>query len=113
MKDQSTLIEKLLEDATEYGKTSLELVKLKALDKSSDVVSSLVPQSVLFVLIVSFMVFLNLGLAFWLGEMLGQIYYGFFLVVTGYCVTGLIFYLFMHKWLKKLVCNYIIKQILK
>ena len=113
MKDQATLIETLLEDATEYGKTSLELVKLKAVDKSSEVVSSLVTQSIILVLIVSFMLFLNLGLAFWFGEMLGQIYYGFFLVAAGYCVTGLIFYLFMHKWIKKLVCNYIIKQVLK
>ena len=113
MKDQGTLIETLLETATEYGKTSLELIKLKAVDKSSDVVSALVPQSVLLVLIVSFMLFLNLGLAFWFGEMLGQVYYGFFVVAAGYCFTGLIFYLFMRKWLKKLVCNYIIKQVLK
>lgn len=113
MKDQATLIETLLENATDYGKTSFELIKLKAVDKSSDVVSSLVPQSVMFVLFVSFMLFLNLGLAFWFGEMLGRIYYGFFVLAAFYCITGLIFFVFMRKWLKELVCNYIIKQVLK
>ena len=113
MKDQATLIETLLENATDYGKTSFELIKLKAVGKSSDVVSSLVPQSVMFVLFVSFMLFLNLGLAFWFGEMLGRIYYGFFVLAAFYCITGLIFFVFMRKWLKELVCNYIIKQVLK
>ena len=37
MEDNAKLIESLLERAVEYGKTSLELVKLKALDKTSDV----------------------------------------------------------------------------
>ena len=113
MKDQATLIETLLENATDYGKTSFELIKLKTVDKSSDVVSSLVPQSVMFVLFVSFTLFLNLGLAFWFGEMLGRIYYGFFVMAAFYCITGLIFFVFMRKWLKELVCNYIIKQALK
>ena len=39
MQDQAKMIETLLEDATEYGKTSLEIVKLKAVDKSSEVIS--------------------------------------------------------------------------
>lgn len=113
MKDQATLIETLLENATDYGKTSFELIKLKTVDKSSDVVSSLVPQSVMFVLFVSFTLFLNLGLAFWFGEMLGRIYYGFFVIAAFYCITGLIFFVFMRKWLKEMVCNYIIKLVLK
>ena len=112
MKDQAKMIESLLEDAAEYGKTSLEIVKLKTLDKSSDVVSSFVPHAVILILVASFLLFLNLGLAFWLGEILGKIYLGFFVVAAFYFIFGLIFYLFMHKWIKKLVCNYIIKQVL-
>jgi uncharacterized membrane protein len=113
MKDQATLLEGLLENATDYGKTSFELIKLKAVDKSSDVVSSLVPQSVVLVVFMSFMLFLNLGFAFWIGEVMGKIFYGFFVMAAIYCVIGLFFYVFMRKWLKELVCNYIIKQVLK
>lgn len=113
MEDNTKLIESLFERATEYTKTSYELAKLKALDKTSDAVSSLVPHFVSHVLFVSFMLFLSLGLSLWLGEILGKIYFGFFVVAAFYCIVFLVFYFFMRKWLKKIAGNYIIKQMLK
>ena len=113
MEDNAKLIETLLEKATDYGKTSYELVKLKALDKTSDIASSVIPHSIVFVLVASFLVFLNLGLAFWLGEILGKIYYGFFLVTAFYGIAGIVVHFLMHKWLKKIIWNYIIKLALK
>jgi hypothetical protein len=113
MDDNSKLLETLLDRATEYGKTSYELVKLKAVDKTSDVISSSVPGTVVVVLIASFMIFLNLGLAFWIGEILGKTFYGFFIVASFYLLLAVIIYLFMYKWLKKIVCNYLIRKLLK
>ena len=113
MEDNTKLLEALLESATEYGKSTIELVKLKTLDKTTDVVSSLVPQSLVFILISTFLLFLNLGLALWLGDILGKTFYGFFVVAAFYIVVGSIIHLFMHKWIKKHVGNYIVKRILK
>jgi len=113
MDDQVKLIESLLEKIAEYGKTSFELVKLKALNKTSDVVSSLIPHTVAVALIASFLLFLNLGLAFWLGEILGKIYFGFFVVAAFYGIMATMLHFFMHKRLKKLIWDYIIKQLLK
>ena len=113
MEDNAKLIESLLERVAEYGKTTYELVKLKALDKTSDVVSSFIPHSVVFVLIALFMLFVNLGLSFWLGEILGKTFYGFFVVASFYGLIGIVIHFFMHKWLKKLVFNYIVKHMLK
>jgi fatty acid desaturase len=113
MEDNTTLLESLLERASEYGKTSFELIKLKTLDKTTDVVSTLVPHSVVFVLIATFVLFLNLGLALWLGDILGKTFYGFFVVAAFYILAGIIIHFFMHKWVKKLVGNYFIKQMLK
>jgi hypothetical protein len=113
MEDNTKFLESLLEKATDYGKTSLELVKLKALDKTTDIVSSLIPHSVVFVLIVSFLIFLNLGLALWLGEVLGKIFYGFFVVAGFYVFIAIIIHFFMHKRLKSLVGNYFIRRVLK
>ncbi|MEI6049921.1 MAG: hypothetical protein WCS03_13530 [Bacteroidota bacterium] len=113
MEDNSKLLESLLERATEYGKTSYELVKLKALDKTSDVGSSLILHSVVLVILTSFILFLNLGLALWLGEILGKIYYGFLVIAVFYGITGIVIHFFMQKWFKKLFGNYIIKQALK
>jgi len=113
MEDNTNLLDSLLERATEYSKTSFELVKLKALDKTSDVVSSFIPHFVVFVLIASFMLFLNLGLALWLGEILGEIFYGFFVVAGFYVITGIVIHFFMHKWFKRLIADYFIKRALK
>jgi len=113
MEDNTKLLESLLERATEYGKTSFELIKLKTIDKTTDVVSSLVPHSVVFVLIASFMLFLNLGLALWLGDILGKPFYGFFVVAAFYFLASIIIHFFVHNWIKKLVGNYFIKRVLK
>lgn len=113
MNDNEKLIESLLERTVEYGKTSFELVKLKTLDKTSEVVSSFIPHSIVFLFIASLLFFLNLGLAFWLGEIMGNNSYGFFVVAAFYGVLGIIMHFFMHDWLKMKVCNYIIKQVLK
>ena len=113
MEDNAKLIETLFEKAADYGKTSLELVKLKAIDKTSDIVSSVIPHTAVFVLLVLFMLFLNLGIAFWLGEILGKIFYGFFIVAAFYVLAGIILHLFLHNWIKNLLNNYFIKQSLK
>jgi fatty acid desaturase len=113
MEDKADLIETLFDRATEYGKTSIELVKLKALDKTADIVSSFVPLSVVILLVASFLLFLNLGLALWLGEILGKPFYGFFVVAAFYVITGIVIHFFMHRWIKKLAGNYFIKHVLK
>ena len=113
MEDNSKLIESLFERTVEYGKTSLELVKLKTLDKAAEVVSSLIPHSVVFVIVASCLLFASLGLAFWLGEILGKTCYGFFVVAAFYGITGIVSHFFLHKWLKKHICNYINKLVLK
>jgi hypothetical protein len=113
MEDNTKLIESLLERTAEYGKASFELVKLKALDKTSDAVSSLIPNTIVLVLIAVFMLFLNLGLVFWLGEVLGRIFYGFFVVAGFYGIAAIVVHLFLHHRIKKVAGDYFIKNVLK
>jgi len=113
MEENTNMVETLFEKATDYGKTSYELLKLKALDKTTEVVSSLISQYAVLILILSFMLFLTLGLAFWLGEILGKMYYGFFVVAAFYAVAVILIHFFMHEWIKKRVSDNIIKRVLK
>jgi hypothetical protein len=113
MEENTNLFKALIERASEYGKTSYELAKLKAVDKASDVVSTFVPHSIVFVVVASFVLFLNLGIAMWLGDLLGKLFYGFFLVAAFYVFTGILIHFFLHKWLKRLVSDYFIKHALK
>ncbi len=105
--------ESLLERAAEYGITSYELVKLKTINKTSDVVSSLIPHAVVFLILMSFLLFLSLGVAFWLGEIFGNMFYGFFVVAAFYGIIGLVLHFFMHDQIKKKISDYIVKQALK
>jgi hypothetical protein len=110
--DNTGIIDELLNKATEYGKAELELVKLKALDKVSDIVSGGVPSLIVIISVSVFMLFLNLGVAIWVGGLLENLFLGFFAVAAFYGFIALIMHLFMRKWLKTKVGDSIIKRIL-
>lgn len=113
MEENTKRIELLLDGAIEYGKTSFELAKLRAIDQVSDAVSSFIPHSLVIFILVSSLLFLNIGIALLIGEILGDTFYGFFVIAAFYGMIGFIFHFFMHKRLKKRVSDYIVKQILK
>ena len=113
MEDNTKLIESLLERVTDYGKTSYELVKLKVVDKTTDGLSSFLPNTVIVAILCSFLLFANLGLALWLGKILGELFYGFFIVAGFYALIAFIMHLFMRKWIKRILYDYMIKQLLK
>lgn len=105
-------IEPLFERAEAYGKTSLELIKLKALNKTTEVVSTGVSRSIVVFVVSMFLILSSVGGALWLGDLLGKSYYGFFCVAGFYGILGVVIYAFMHKWIKKCVSNSLILQLL-
>ncbi len=113
MEDNANMIELLLERAAEYSKTSYELAKLKTLDKTSDLVSSFIPRAIVFVLIVSFLLFLSLGLAFWIGEILGKVCYGFFVIAAFYVMAGIAIRFLWYNWFKRMIERIFIKKVFK
>jgi hypothetical protein len=113
MEDNAIRIEKLFERVAELVKTSLELFKLKTTEKTSEVVSTLVPYAIVFILISTFMLLLNVGLALWLGKLTGNTFLGFFIVAAFYAVIAVIVHFFMQKWLKKVVNELFIKLTFK
>ena len=113
MEDQESLIESLIEKGEQYGKTTIELLKLKTLDKSADVFSTLISWAIVIVLSVLFFLILNIGLALWIGELLGKSYYGFFAIAGFYAFLALIFGVFREQFIKSPVNNSIITQVLQ
>jgi len=55
----------------------------------------------------------NLGLAIWIGKLLGQLYLGFFVMAAFYLLAGLVYYIFFQDKIKKMVSEYVINQVLK
>ncbi|MBK8703076.1 MAG: hypothetical protein IPN33_05330 [Saprospiraceae bacterium] len=112
METPPTLIESLWERVEEYSKTTYELSKLKALETTTIVVSSLVARMSVVFIFSLFILILNIGIAFLLGDLLGKMYYGFFIVATFYLIAGIILHFFLLKWIKKPISDLIIDQAL-
>lgn len=112
MEEKTSFVEPLLERAEEYGKTTYELIKLKAVRKTAGVASSFVSKAVVVTAISMFALVLNIGVALWLGDLLGKSYYGFFCVAGFYAILSIIFHFFLKKWLKERITNLVIMQIL-
>ena len=113
MNNTATPLELLFEKAEAYSKTTLELLKLKAIDKSADVASSLVSRLTILLVVALFIVIVNIGVALWLGELLGKTYYGFFVIGGFYALIAVLLHVFRHPLLKTPVSDTIIMQMLK
>ncbi len=113
MNEPTGLIESLIEKGEQYGKTTLELLKLKTLDKSADMISNLISWLVVMILAILFFVPFNIGVALWLGEILGEAYLGFFVVSGFYAFWVIIFAIFRNTLIKRPINNSIISQVLE
>ena len=113
MEDKAMSLEVLLERAEEFSKTSIKLIKLKAIDKTAELISSLISWMVVITVVALFFMILNIGIALWIGELLGKSYYGFFIIAAFYAIVGIMFQLFSIQWIKKPISNSIVSQMLK
>ena len=112
MEKQQNPIGSLFEKAEDYLETRMDLYRLRVIDKSSDVLSSIAARLVIALFIASFFLMLNIGLALLIGRSIGEVYYGFFIVAGFYLVVIAILYALRDKWLKAPISNLIIKSIL-
>jgi len=112
MEDQASVIGQLFEKTEHYARTSAELFKLKAIDKSADMLSALAVRLAIVLFMTMFFLILNVGIALWIGEALGKSYYGFFIEAGFYAVVGILLYIFRNKWIKDPLKNSIITQAL-
>jgi hypothetical protein len=113
MEEEKSHVEVLMEKTGDYARKKVELYKLKIVDKSADVVSTIAADITIISILILFVLIINIGLALWLGELLGKNYYGFFCVAGFYALSGVIFYTFRDKLIKHPVRNSIIKHALK
>jgi hypothetical protein len=113
MENNTTPIESLFEKVEDYGKTTLTLLKLNAVDKSADVFSFLAIKMVLFLFVVLFLFTLSIGISLWLGELLGKSYYGFFVTTGSYFLIGLFIQIFKTSLIGATVRKAVISEMLK
>lgn len=112
METKASTIELLFEKAEDYARTTAELTKLTVVDKSADVLSSLLSQMAIGVVVALFSLLINIGISLWLGELLGKTYYGFFIVSSCHLIFAILLYSYKKVWIKMPVSNFIIHKML-
>jgi hypothetical protein len=113
METPKSLIESLIEKAEACGKTTYELSKLKALESSTRIATSLISRLSVISMFLLFALVLNIGIALLAGELCGKDYYGFFIVAAFYLIAGIVLHFFGYNWIKRSFSNFIIKQALQ
>ena len=103
-------IESLFESVEAYGKTTIELSKLRALETASAVITALVSRMIVFIVMTLFVIFLSIGLSLLLGTVLEKPYYGFFIVAAFYLIVGTIMSFSLHRWMKEPVSDLLVSQ---
>lgn len=84
METLANSMDTLLTRVEDYGNTRIELTKLTAIDQGSSMLALLISHIIVVLTICIFTVVLSIGAAFWLGELLGTMYYGFLIVAAFY-----------------------------
>ncbi len=110
---KTSSIESLFKKTGDYVETRIDLMKLQAVNKTSEVTSSLVSNIVIAILGIMMLIFLNIGIAFYLGEVLGKVHYGFFIVSGFYLLLAVLLYVFRKDWLQGPVQDKMIRKLLR
>jgi hypothetical protein len=113
VEERKELIEDLFEKTEAYVRTNVELIKIKVVDKVAEIIASLISRILIITIFLLFFLMINIGLALWLGEVLGHNYYGFFIVAGLYALLGILLNATRNPLIKHPIINSIITQVLK
>ena len=107
-----TLIESLFGQSKDYIDTRLELYKLKLIDKSSSIASSVIAGVALFVVFFIFFIVLNIGIALLICDLIGKSYLGFLILAAFYGIVGFVLFSKRNKIFKTPIAKLIIGKFL-
>jgi uncharacterized membrane protein len=113
MDKQPHVVESLIGNSTEYVETRLNLFKLKLVDKTSDIASSVVSILPLLLIFVLVFILLNIGLALLIGDLVGRASWGFLILTAVYLIAGFVLYKSRDKLIKVPFANLLIRKFLK
>ena len=106
-------IKSLIDKSKDYLDTKIELTKLKTIDKSADVLSTVIVKVTMIFIGSLFVIFVSIALALMLGSLLGAYHYGFLIMGGFYAILLLVIYVQREKWIKTPVANGLINKMLK
>lgn len=106
-------MEELLDKIKDYLNTRIRLGKLTLIEKGVLLFANLITDGLVIIFLILAFLFVSLALGFYISELLGNSFGGFFIVSLFYFVLAIIIYLLKDKYLEKPIINNMIKKILK
>jgi len=111
MEHKATIIESIIENTESYTKNQLELIELRTIKKIARTASSVASGIGAIIFIMFFMTVLNIGLSIMIGDYLGKLYYGFFIIAGFYLLLTIIVIAFRRSLIGTPVGNLIIRRL--
>ncbi|MEO8413805.1 MAG: hypothetical protein ABI472_09105 [Ginsengibacter sp.] len=112
MENKPTNLEELFQKFKDYADVRMDLFKLKSINKISIFMSSIITMQILVILLVGVLLCITVGASLLIGEWVGKIYCGFFIVAGIYIIIGLVLYVNRGKWIKTPISNKLIKEMI-
>ncbi len=112
MDEEQNFIKPLFKTVRDYLEAKIDSVHLKIVDKASDGISSIFSILIIFVIVVFALTALNIGVAIWLGTLMGELWYGFLAVGGFYTLVVIALLTFGRKWMKGVFSDLLINNML-
>jgi hypothetical protein len=106
-------IDSLIGNTKDYVEARLNLFKLKAVDKSSDLASAIISFIPLVLIFTIVFILLNIGIALLIGDLVGRASWGFLILTAVYIIIALVLFKQRTKWIKIPFANMLIRKFLK
>ena len=113
MNNGSNLLESLIGNSKDYVEDRVNLLKLKAVDKSSDLASAILSFIPLVLTFIIVFILLNIGIALLIGDWVGRASWGFLILTGVYIIIALVLFKQRTKWIKIPFANMLIRKFLK
>ncbi|MDB5191282.1 MAG: hypothetical protein JWQ96_845 [Segetibacter sp.] len=107
-----TIIESIFDKSKEYVDNRIEYFKIKMVDKTASIASSVVAGAALFIFLFLFFILFNIGLSLLIGDLVGRSWAGFLILAVVYAIAGLVIFKGREKWVKAPIINKMIKKFL-
>ena len=108
--EEKTTTNELYQKAENYAKSSLKLVCLQTVKKSSELFAALGFGFIMVVVVCFFFFLINFGVSLWVGQKLNDLALGFCLVASFYFVLAILLLVFKKTIMNKYFKNRIINQ---
>jgi hypothetical protein len=109
---ESHIIDSLFDQIGNYGDTRIEILKLSAVDKASELISFASVRAALYLMVSGAILFSSIAIALLLGEWLGRYSYGFFIVSIAFVLAAILIYVLRDKWIRDPVARLVITKAL-